>query len=185
MSSPPYQPEGRTCQLFSGPVGPQILNRWGSDGRFWKQQAMHVQRAAVPIIRPIMVGTSLPCFGCINLARVATLMTPMITPKKYPWTLAQIADPRAEFYDHGFLLRQLAVVADGLSRRPCSFASPPFGGFAFSSIFSFSCLACCKVPLRSYYAAKAIETILPEHRLRSQPAKLLAYPHHICDFVIC
>ena len=41
-----------------------------------------MQRAAVPIIRPIMVGTSLPCFGCINLARVATLMTPMITPNK-------------------------------------------------------------------------------------------------------
>ncbi len=49
-----------------------------------------------------------------------------------PWTLAQIADPRAETYVCNFSLRQLAVVADGLTRRPCSFASPPFGGFAFS-----------------------------------------------------
>jgi hypothetical protein len=29
--------------------------------------------------------------------------------------------------------RQLAVMAENLSRRPCSFAPPPFGGFAFST----------------------------------------------------
>ena len=84
--------------------------------------------------------------------------------QEYPWTLAQIADPRAETYLCNFSLRQLAVVADGLSRRPCSFASPPFGGFAFSSSFSSSCLVRCKAPVRSYYAATALETILPQYR---------------------
>ena len=35
-----------------------------------------------------------------------------VKQKKYPWTLILLADPRADTYDHKYLLRQLAVVAD-------------------------------------------------------------------------
>jgi hypothetical protein len=51
---------------------------------------------------------------------------------KSPWTslLQQVHGPNV--YERKFPFRQLAVVAEWFSRRPCSFASPPFGGFAFS-----------------------------------------------------
>ena len=51
---------------------------------------------------------------------------------KSPWTslLQQVHGPNID--DGRFRFRQLAVVAECFSRRPCSFASPPFGGFAFS-----------------------------------------------------
>jgi hypothetical protein len=89
-----------------------------------------------------------------NLACIATLLTPL-TPvacqKKSPWTLLlqQIHGPSIK--DGRSLFRQLAVVAEWFSRRPCSFASPPFGGFAFSwcaGCWSRWLLGPCKVACR-------------------------------------
>lgn len=149
MSSPPHQPEVRTRQKSSGPIGPQILVRWGAGGRFWKQQAMHVQGGG-RTHHPAQRGG---CFAVLLLVyqpRSCRHSTDSddYARQKYPWTLAQSADPRARTYDHGSSHWQLTVAADWLDRRPCSFALPPFSGLAFSSSFSSSCLVRCKAPVR-------------------------------------
>jgi hypothetical protein len=94
--------------------------------------------AAVTTTRVARMGALAIDRSRSNLACIATLLTPLtpLTPlacqMKSPWTslLQQVHGPN---YDDGrFRFRQLAVVAECFSRRPCSFASPPFGGFAFS-----------------------------------------------------